>query len=86
MFEFCFCENLNVFVFDPSSFCELLISAYKALFHDFSSVAQLDPSLEAKVNLEKQSVMLEEEYEVRRQMAPRGRGGEGLLHKVEVVV
>lgn len=32
----------------------------------FAFVSQLDPSLEAKVNAQKQSVMLEEEYEVSR--------------------
>lgn len=31
-------------------------------------LSQLDPSLEAKVNMEKQPVMLEEEYTVRRQL------------------
>lgn len=32
----------------------------------FAFASQLDPSLEAKVNVQKQSVMLEEEYEVSR--------------------
>lgn len=37
--------------------------SYAVCFH---VVSQLDPSLEAKVNLQKQSVILEEEYEVSR--------------------
>lgn len=36
------------------------------MFCSSSVVLQLDPSLEAKVNPQKQAVILEEEYEVRR--------------------
>lgn len=45
---------------------DVLLCSVTALLRSLShSLTQLDPSLEAKVNVQKQSAILEEEYEVR---------------------
>uniref|UniRef100_A0A3P8RF77 Cytochrome c oxidase assembly protein COX16 homolog, mitochondrial n=1 Tax=Astatotilapia calliptera TaxID=8154 RepID=A0A3P8RF77_ASTCA len=64
--------NLNAFFFIPcSDFCELsLFLAYPVCtqFQLLTPPQQLDPSLEAKVNIQRQPVILEEEYEKLKEM------------------
>jgi len=75
-------ERLDIFDFlhFNSLICRCVPFYQKALYHNLSlslSLSQLDPSLEAKVNVEKQSVILEEQYEVsrqrRRSLVPAGK-------------